>query len=141
MIKLFGKAHGALYRMTGSPFFANLGQVPTLLLTAIGRKSGRPRTVPLLYIETDDGYAIVASFAGAPQHPAWYLNLQKTPQARVQIEDRVIPVTASTASAQEKARLWPRFTEVHADYDDYQKVTERDIPVVLLRAMNQTRQD
>ncbi len=133
-IKLFGKAHGALYRMTGSLVFANLGQVPTLLLTAVGRKSGKPRTVPLLYVETDDGYAIVASFGGAPQHPAWYLNLQETPQARVQIEDRVIPVTASTASAQEKARLWPRFTEVYADYDDYQKVTERDIPVVLLRA-------
>ncbi len=119
--------------MTGSRVFANLGQVPTLLLTATGSKSGKPRTVPLLYVETDDGFAIVASFGGAPQHPAWYRNLQKNPQASVQIEDRVIPVTASTATAVEKARLWPRFTEAYPDYDGYQEVTERDIPVVLLR--------
>ncbi len=69
MIKLFGKAHGALYRMSGSRLLANLGQVPTLLLTATGRKSGKPRTVPLIYVENDDGYAVVASFAGAPEHP------------------------------------------------------------------------
>ena len=133
MIKLFGRAHGALYRMTGSPFFANLGQVPTLLLTAIGRKSGKPRTVPLLYVATDDGYAIVASFGGAPQHPAWYLNLQKTPQASVQIEDRVIPVTAITATPEEKKSLWPQFTAIYPDYNNYQVATERNIPVVLLR--------
>ncbi len=139
MIKLFGKAHGALYRASGSRLFANLGQVPTLLLTAVGRTSGKPRTVPLLYVETDDGYAIVASFGGAPQHPAWYLNLQKTPAARVQIEDRVIPVTASTATPEEKKSLWPRFTEIYPDYDNYESETERDIPVVLLRVITQTR--
>ena len=112
MIKLFGKAHGALYRMSGSRLLANLGQVPTLLLTATGRKSGKPRTVPLIYVENDDGYAVVASFAGAPEHPAWYRNLQKMPQASVQIEDRVIPVTASTATPEEKKSLWPRFTAI-----------------------------
>lgn len=133
MIKLFGKAHGALYRMTGSRVFANLGNMPTLLLTATGRVSGKPRTVPLLYVETDEGYAIVASFAGAPEHPVWYRNLQNYPQASVQIEDQVIPVTASTASPEEKKSLWPRFTEVYPDYDGYESVTERDIPVVLLR--------
>ncbi len=133
MIKLFGKAHRVLYRMTGSRFFANLGQVPTLLLTATGRKSGKPRTVPLIYVENDDGYAVVASFAGAPEHPAWYRNLQKNPAASVQIEDRVLPVTASTATAEEKKSLWPRFTAIYPDYDTYQEETERDIPVVLLR--------
>lgn len=133
MIKLFGKVHKVLYRISGSRFFANLGQMPTLLLTATGRKSGKPRTVPLLYVENDDGYAVVASFAGAPEHPAWYRNLEKTPQASVQIEDRVIPVTASTATAEEKKSFWPRFTAIYPDYDSYQEETERDIPVVLLR--------
>ncbi len=133
MIKLFGKVHGALYRMSGSRLLANLGQVPTLLLTATGRKSGKPRTVPLIYVENDDGYAVVASFAGAPEHPAWYRNLQKMPQASVQIEDRVIPVTASTATPEEKKSLWPRFTAIYPDYDNYEADTEREIPVVLLR--------
>ncbi len=133
MIKLFGKVHGILYRMSGSRFFANLGQVPTLLLTATGRKSGKPRTVPLIYVENDDGYAVVASFAGATGHPAWYRNLQKTPEASVHIEDRVIPVTASTATPEEKKSLWPRFTAIYPDYDNYESDTERDIPLVLLR--------
>jgi deazaflavin-dependent oxidoreductase (nitroreductase family) len=133
MIKLFGKVHGALYRLTGSRVFANLGQMPTLLLTTTGRKSGKPRTVPLLYVEYNDGYAVVASYAGAPEHPAWYRNLQKTPEASVQIEDRVITVTASTATAEEKQSLWPRFIAIYPDYDDYEQATDRDIPVVLLR--------
>ena len=133
MIKLFGKFHKVLYRLSGSRAFANLGQVPTLLLITIGSKSGKPRTVPLLYVETDDGYAIVASFGGAPEHPAWYRNLQKTPQASVQVEDRVIPVISTTATAEEKQSLWPRLTAIYPDYDAYEAQTDRDIPVVLLR--------
>ena len=136
MVKLFGKVHKALYQMTGSRVFANLGQMPTLLLTTTGRKSGQPRTVPLLYIEEADGFAIVASFAGAPNHPSWYLNLQGDPKATIQIEKRVIPVTATTASPEEKKRLWPQLTAVYADYDNYEKETERDIPVVLLRVVD-----
>lgn len=137
-IKLFGKLHKVLYSMTGSRVFANLGRMPNLLLTATGSKSGKPRTVALLYVETDDGYAIVASFGGSPVHPAWYRNLQKHPQATVQIEDRVIPVTASTATTEEKNSLWPRFADMYPDYDNYQAETERDIPVVLLREISNT---
>lgn len=133
IIKQFGKVHKVLYRMTGSRVFANLGGMPNLLLTATGRRSGKPRTVPLLYVETDEGYAIVASFAGAPQHPAWYRNLQAHPQATVQIEERVIPVIASTATAEEKQSLWPRFTAIYPAYDSYESATARDIPIVLLR--------
>jgi deazaflavin-dependent oxidoreductase (nitroreductase family) len=137
-IKFFSKIHKALYAMTGSRVFANLGRMPNLLLTTTGSKSGKPRTVPLLYVETDDGYAIVASFGGSPQHPAWYRNLQKNPQATVQIEKRVIPVTASTATPEEKKDLWPRFTAIYPDYDNYEAETERDIPVVRLRVTSTT---
>jgi len=133
MIKLFGKVHKVLYRMCGGRVFAKLGQAPMLLLTAAGRKSGKPRTTPLLYIEDSDGFAVVASFGGAPEHPSWYRNLEKNPEVTLQIEDRVIPVTASTATPEEKKRLWPRLTAIYPDYDTYQKETTRDIPVVLLR--------
>ena len=138
MIKFFGKVHKALYQMTGSRVFANLGQMPTLLLTTTGHKSGQPRTVPLLYIENADGFAIVASFGGAPKHPSWYLNLQGDPKATIQIEKRVIPVTATTASQEEKKHLWPEFTAIYPDYDNYEKETERDIPVVLLHVVDTT---
>lgn len=124
--------------MTGSRVFANLGRMPNLLLTTTGSKSGKPRTVPLLYVETDDGYAIVASFGGSPRHPAWYCNLRKNPHATVQIEKRVIPVAASTTTPEEKKVLWPRFTAIYPDYDNYEAETERDIPVVRLRVISTT---
>lgn len=133
MVKLFGKAHKVVYRMSGGRVFAKLGRAPMLLLTATGRKSGKPRTTPLLYVEDGDGFAVVASFGGAPEHPSWYRNLEKNPKVTLQIENRVIPVTASTATPEEKKRLWPRLTAIYADYDNYQKETTRDIPVVLLR--------
>jgi deazaflavin-dependent oxidoreductase (nitroreductase family) len=133
MVKFFGKAHKAIYRMSGGRLLARMGEAPMFLLTTTGRKSGKPRTTPLLYIEEGDGFAIVASFGGSPAHPSWYLNLEKNPRATVQIEERVIPVIASTASPDEKKRLWPRFTAIYPDYDNYQKETKRDIPVVLLQ--------
>ena len=133
MVKLFGKVHKVVYRMSGGRLFAKLGRAPMLLLTATGRKSGKPRTTPLLYVEDGDGFAVVASFGGAPEHPSWYRNLEKNPKVTLQIENRVIPVTASTATPEEKKRLWPRLTAIYPDYDNYQKETTRDIPVVLLR--------
>jgi len=133
MVKLFGKAHKVLYRMSGGRVFAKLGRAPMLLLTATGRKSGKPRTTPLLYVEDGDGFAVVASFGGAPEHPSWYRNLEKNSKATLQIKNRVISVTASTATPEEKKRLWPRLTAIYPDYDTYQKETTRDIPVVLLR--------
>ncbi len=133
MVKLFGKAHKVVYRMSGGRLFAKLGRAPMLLLTATGRKSGKPRTTPLLYVEDGEGFAVVASFGGAPEHPSWYRNLEKNPEVTLQIENRVISVTASTATPEEKKRLWPRLTDIYPDYDTYQKETTRDIPVVLLR--------
>ena len=133
MVKFFGKAHKVVYRMSGGRLFAKLGEAPMLLLTATGRRSGKPRTTPLLYVEDGDGFAVVASFGGAPEHPSWYRNLEKNPKVSLQIENRVIPVTASTATPEEKKRLWPRLTAIYPDYDTYQKETTREIPVVVLR--------
>jgi deazaflavin-dependent oxidoreductase (nitroreductase family) len=133
MVKLFGRAHKVVYRLSRGRIGAKTAGAPTLLLTTVGCKSGKLRTVALLYIEEADGFAIVASFGGAPEHPSWYRNLQKNPQVTVQIGDRVIPVTARTVTPEEKARLWPRFTEIYPDYDAYQQATRRDIPVVQLQ--------
>jgi deazaflavin-dependent oxidoreductase (nitroreductase family) len=74
----------------------------------------------------------VASMGGAPKHPSWYLNLQADPQASIQVKSDVLPVTARTASADEKPRLWKIVTEVWPNYDVYQSRTERNIPVVVL---------
>jgi deazaflavin-dependent oxidoreductase (nitroreductase family) len=106
--------------------------VPTLLLTTQGRKSGRALMVPLIYGEDGDRYVVVASKAGAEQHPGWYLNLQANPDVEVQVGADVFRARARTASPDERQRLWPRMTAIWPQYDDYQQKTSREIPLVVL---------
>jgi deazaflavin-dependent oxidoreductase (nitroreductase family) len=107
--------------------------VPTLLLTTTGRKSGRELTLPLIFGRSGDDYVVVASKGGAPQHPAWYLNLEANPTVQVQVKADKFTAHAHTATAQERAALWPKMVEIYAPYADYQKKTDRQIPVVVLR--------
>ncbi|MBQ1027513.1 nitroreductase family deazaflavin-dependent oxidoreductase [Micromonospora sp. C95] len=104
----------------------------TLLLTTRGRRSGALRRTALIYARSGDGYAVVASQGGAPQHPAWYLNLLAEPQVEVQVGADRFTARARPATPEEKARLWPTMTAIWPAYDDYQAKTDRDIPVVLL---------
>ncbi|MEV2240760.1 nitroreductase family deazaflavin-dependent oxidoreductase [Micromonospora sp. NPDC049891] len=104
----------------------------TLLLTTRGRRSGALRRTALIYGRSGDAYAVVASQGGAPQHPAWYLNLLDEPQVQVQVGADRFTARARVASPEEKARLWPVMTGIWPAYDDYQAKTDRDIPVVLL---------
>ena len=77
-----------------------------LLASTTGRRTGKERTAPLLYLESGENLVIVASVGGAPKHPAWYLNLKAGPEARVEIEDRTLRVRAEEAKGEEKRRLW-----------------------------------
>jgi F420H(2)-dependent quinone reductase len=103
-----------------------------LLLTTTGRKTGKRRTSPLLYLRDGDMLAVVASEGGAPRHPAWYLNLAANPAVEVEIGRTREPRRARDASEDERARLWPRFVEMYAGYAAYERRTSRRIPVVLL---------
>lgn len=121
----------SVYRMSGGR--ANrVGKANILLLTTTGRRSGRPHTVPLVYVEDDGCYAVTASNAGQDHDPAWYRNLQANPDAVVEIGPRSMPVTARLANDAERAVLWPRFVEVFWGYATYARRTSRNIPVVLL---------
>ena len=108
------------------------GVLPTLLLTTIGRKSGQPRILPLLYVRVGDGFVIVASKGGAPQHPAWYLNLVETPACEIQVGKEHYRVSARVSEGEERAVLWKKMAELYPPYDDYQAGTNREIPVVVL---------
>ena len=121
-----------LYRLSGGRVMGKMGAAPILLLTTTGRTSGRPRTVPLLYLKDDAGFVIVASFAGAPKHPAWYLNLEANPKVELQVGRERFAGTARRASAGEKLRLWPSLIAIYPAYADYQKRTTREIPVVIV---------
>ncbi|MDT0343141.1 nitroreductase/quinone reductase family protein [Streptomyces litchfieldiae] len=105
---------------------------PTLLLTTRGRKSGKRRRTALIYGRDGDRYLLVGSNAGAPSHPAWYLNLLAHAEAEVQVGAEKFTARARTATAEEKAALWGRMTEIFPLYDTYRTRTERDIPLVIV---------
>jgi deazaflavin-dependent oxidoreductase (nitroreductase family) len=106
--------------------------VPTLLLTTTGRRSGVKRRTALIYGRDTADYVVVASQGGAPRHPAWYLNLEADPNVEIQVFDKVVPATAHTATGAERERLWALMREIWPAYDEYQKRTDRQIPVVVL---------
>ncbi|MDB6089857.1 MAG: nitroreductase [Gammaproteobacteria bacterium] len=109
------------------------GMVPTLLLSTVGRKSGRVLTLPLIFGQSGPDYVVVASKGGAPAHPAWYLNLEANPEVQVQVKADKFTARAHTATGAERATLWPKMVEIYAPYADYQKKTDRQIPVVVLQ--------
>ena len=129
---LFGAEHIRVYRETAGERGYHWRGALILLLTTRGRSSGEPRTTPLIH-RTDDGrWVVVASKGGAPRNPAWFENLKADPEAEIEIKDEKIPVRARAADGEERTRLWRYMTEVWPAYDDYQRHTDREIPVVVL---------
>jgi deazaflavin-dependent oxidoreductase (nitroreductase family) len=127
------RIHVGLFRLSRGRIGARIGKgLPVLLLTTTGRKSGKRRTTPLLYVEDGGRYVVVASVGGAPKHPAWYLNLRDDPRATVEVRGRRFAVRAETAGPEERARLWRALTAMYPTYDSYQAKTSREIPVVIL---------
>ncbi|MGV1048173.1 MAG: nitroreductase family deazaflavin-dependent oxidoreductase [Solirubrobacterales bacterium] len=129
---LFGQEHVDRYRATGGEEGHEWQGTQALLLTTTGRKSGEERTTPLIYAPYGDAYTIVASKGGADEPPAWYLNLSENPEVEVQVKADRFKANARTASAEEKAEIWPTMVAEWPAYDEYQQKTERQIPVVVL---------
>ncbi len=138
LIKVGSRLNTVVYRATGG----RLGNtwrigaalhkpVPVCLLTTTGRKSGKPRTAPLLYLRDGENFVVVASQGGLAHHPAWYLNLRATPAVTIEVGRDRHELLARTADEAERARLWPKLVEVYADFDTYDAWTEREIPVVI----------
>ena len=135
--RLLGKVmtgtHAAIYRASDGNLAGRMFNSPVLLLITTGRKTGRERTNPLLYLQDGENLVVVASVGGAPKHPDWYWNLKANPEARVQIKDRTLRVSAEEAKDEEKRRLWRLVVEMYPPYEDYQRRTQREIPVFVLR--------
>ena len=127
-----GRVHAWVYRRTGGRIGHTAGRLTNLLLTTTGRRSGVRRTVPLTYMADGGRYVLVASNGGAERHPAWWLNLQRTPRATIQVGPRTLEVVARRAEAAERARLWPKLKEMNSFYAQYERMTDREIPVVIL---------
>ncbi len=108
------------------------GILPCLLLITRGRKTGNTSILPLIYGEACGAFVIVASKGGAPEHPAWYLNLVAAPECKIQVGPQKYRVRARRAEGDERESLWRQMAEIYPPYDDYQAATERQIPVVVL---------
>jgi deazaflavin-dependent oxidoreductase (nitroreductase family) len=137
-IRLMSRMNVWLFRITGGRFGGKwyVGAafprgVPVCLLTTIGRKTGAPRTTPLLYIEDGSSVIVVASYGGMASHPLWYDNLVANPSVQVQVGRRVRVMRARVATPDERAALWPRLVGHYADFASYQSWTPREIPVVI----------
>jgi deazaflavin-dependent oxidoreductase (nitroreductase family) len=129
---LFGQEHVARYRETGGEEGHDWQGTQTLLLTTTGRRSGEPRELPLIYGRHGDDYLVVASKGGAPEHPAWYLNLEANPEVEIQVGSERFAARARTATAEERPEMWTIMTAEWPAYDEYQTKTDREIPIVVI---------
>jgi len=135
VVKIMSVLNVLLFRLTGGRLGGKfLRGAPVCLVTVIGRKSGEPHTVPLLFLRDGDDIIVVASKGGMSKHPVWYLNLVANPTCEVELglgRER-LAMRAARVSPEEKAALWPRLCAMYPDYADYQARTTRDIPVMRL---------
>jgi deazaflavin-dependent oxidoreductase (nitroreductase family) len=131
---LFGDEHVKRYQETdGEEGYIWMKGSEILLLTTTGRKSGERKTMALIFREIDGNYVIVASKGGAPEHPAWFLNMRDAPdEVEIQVKADKFPVTFRVAEGSEREKLWGLMNEVWPDYAEYQTKTDRQIPVVVL---------
>lgn len=113
-----------------------LANMPVLLLTTTGAKSGRALTRPLVYTTDRDRIVVIASFAGAPNNPPWYHNLVANPEATVELGSERFQVRAEVTSGEERQRLFNRQAEQMSIFADYQKKTPRQIPVIVLKRID-----
>lgn len=126
------KIHPWIYRLTGGRVGGRAMGMPVLLLHTVGRKSGQRRVNALMYLPDGDRCVVVASNAGEPLHPAWWLNLRANPRTTIQVGRDTIDVTAREATGEEREQLWKRIVAAESGYETYRQRTERQIPVVVL---------
>jgi F420H(2)-dependent quinone reductase len=131
-LRVTGKLNVPLYRLSGGRLGGRIADAPVLLLTTIGRRSGEPRTVPVVYLEDGGRISVIGSNAGHSRTPAWSLNLQANPDAEVEIGRRRIEVRARVTDGEERAELWRKHVEQYSGFDEYEARTSRDIALFVL---------
>ena len=137
----FAHVHGAVYKLAKGRL---PGATHMCVLTTTGRKTGKPRTTPLIYVrdtgqdgsQDSDRFVVVASNGGSDAHPTWWLNLQADPTATIEIRGKRTPVRASQASDADRDRLWPEFVTIYKGYEKYAAGTDRAIPLIFLEPIS-----
>jgi len=131
-LRATGRLNVPLYKLSGGRIGGHLGRAPILLLTTTGRRSGEPRTAPLVYLPDGDRFIVIGSNAGNPKAPAWALNLEANPEAEVQVKRDRHLVRSRVAQGTEHEELWRRMNDQFGGFDDYKARTSRDIRLFVL---------
>ena len=138
-LRIYRESGGAEGHLFDSRSVGGLGLVPSLLLTTTGRHSGEKRTSPLFYSTAGAAYIVAGSKGGAETQPAWYLNLRVNPIVEVQVAQEHFTARARVATGKEREQLWEQMVQMYPPYREYQKKTEREIPVVVLERQPTSR--
>jgi len=131
LMRLFTRLNVFVYRLSGGRLMNRMYGTPICLVTMTGAKSGRKRTIPLMYNPNGDDVILVASLGGAPKNPLWYYNLVAHPDVEIQVGAVKRRMHCRQATPDEKAALWPTIVANFASYGAYQRRTDRDIPVMI----------
>jgi len=132
LMETFWKLHPWIYEKTRGRVGGRVFGMPVLLLSTRGRKSGQVRKNALMYLEKGNACVVIASNAGEPRHPAWYLNLKTNPRVQIQRGGEVVNATAREAEGEERDRLWKEVVAAESGYAEYERRTTRRIPLVVL---------
>jgi deazaflavin-dependent oxidoreductase (nitroreductase family) len=131
--KHFGKVHAFLYRLSGGRLGARMGWIDVALVETVGRKSGKPRTVPLACYPYRDSVVVSASNSGKDTHPVWYLNMQANPEVSVQVGSDSFRAIAEDVPDDERPALWEKIVQMNKHQGEYLEKASRKIPLVWLR--------
>jgi F420H(2)-dependent quinone reductase len=131
-LKAFGKLHVPLYRISRGRLFGQLDRAPVLLLTTVGRRSGQPRTAPVVYLADGERLIVIGSNAGHERAPAWSLNLEANPVADVELRGERRQVCARITEGEERTELWRKVNEMYSGFDEYSARTTREIRLFVL---------
>jgi deazaflavin-dependent oxidoreductase (nitroreductase family) len=131
-LRVTGKLHVPIYRLTRGRLMGSVGRAPVMLLTTTGRKSGQQRTAPVVYVREGERLVVIGSNAGNERPPAWALNLEANPDADVDVRGERLQVRARVAEGEEREELWRRMTDQLDSFDVYKTRTARDIKLFVL---------
>jgi deazaflavin-dependent oxidoreductase (nitroreductase family) len=131
-LRALGKLNVPIYRLTRGRVLGKVGRAPVLLLTSTGRRTGQPRTAPVLFLRDGERVIVIGSNAGNTHAPAWSHNLKAHPDAEIEIRGERRPVRARVAVGEERAELWRKMNGQYDGFEDYEQRTSRDIAVFVL---------
>ena len=133
MVNLFMKLQVFVFRLTHGKGMAFMRGMPILLLNSVGRKTGKKRATPLMYLRDGENYVIIASNNGSDKNPAWFYNISNSPQVEIEVPGNTLEVIPAIASETEKERLWSQLIAKAPFYEAYRKGTTRVIPMIVLQ--------